>query len=283
MEIIKELETSPRGVYCGAIGYVAPGGEALFSVAIRTLMFDKERRQLHLGIGSGITTDSAGGDEYQECMTKAAFLSARTDEFKLIETMRLESGNYLLLQRHLERLCSSAVFFGFSCDVVRIASALDRYAQGLKGAHKVRLLLSKDGACTITSELLNISGPILKLAISSHSVDSADRFRYHKTTCRELLDSARRERTDVVEVVFVNECGELTEGSYHNLLLKIDGQMLTPPRESGLLAGVMRQELLESGAVAEAKLYPADLLRAEDVWLINSVRGMRRAVVVEGA
>ncbi len=282
MEIIKELETVPRGVYCGAIGYVAPGGEALFSVAIRTLLLDKERQQLHLGIGSGITTDSDGGDEYRECMTKASFLSPATEEFSLIESIRLENGDYLLLQRHLERLCSSAGFFGFSCDVVRVAGELERYAEGREGAHKVRLLLSKDGGCTITSELLNIAEPILKLAISSHSVDSADRFRYHKTTRRELLDSARRERTDVDEVVFLNERGELTEGSYHNLVLKIDGKMLTPRRESGLLAGVMRQELLESGAAAEATLYPADLVRAEEVWLINSVRGMRRAVVVEG-
>jgi len=94
MELIQELEASPRGVYCGAIGYVAPGGEALFSVAIRTLLFDKERQQLHLGIGSGITSDSDGGDEYQECMTKAGFLSPRIEEFCLIESMLLENGSY---------------------------------------------------------------------------------------------------------------------------------------------------------------------------------------------
>jgi len=282
MEIIKELEISPRGVYCGAIGYVAPGGEALFSVAIRTLLFDKERKQLHLGIGSGITADSDGGAEYLECTTKAAFLTPRTEEFRLIESMRLEDGSYLLLQRHLERLCCSAGFFGFSCDVVKIAKALECSAEGRTGVHKVRLLLAKDGVCTITSEPLNISESMLKLAISSRRVDSTDRFRYHKTTCRELLDEARRERTDVDEVIFLNERGELTEGSYHNLLLKIDGQMLTPRRESGLLAGVMRRELLELGEIFEATLFPADLVRAEEIWLINSVRGMRRAVVVEG-
>jgi len=179
-------------------------------------------------------------------------------------------------------MAATASFFGFICDLDIIARSLECYAEGRAGLHKVRLLLSKDGGCTITSELLSITEQFLKFAISSHNVDSADRFRYHKTTCRELLDSARRERTDVDEVVFLNEHGELTEGSYHNLLLKVDGQMLTPRRESGLLAGVMRQELLESGEIVEAILFPADLVRAEEIWLINSVRGARRADFVEG-
>jgi len=282
MEIIKELETSPRGVYCGAIGYVAPGGEALFSVAIRTLLFDKERQQLHLGIGSGITTDSDVAREYQECFTKSDFLFRTGEEFRLIESMRLENGKYPLLKRHLARLCGSAVFFGFNIVVDRITTELARHAEERTGVHKVRLILARDGDFTIASEPLTESAAPLKVAISRSRVDSGDVFRYHKTTHRELLDSSRAEQTDLDEVIFLNERGELTEGSYHNLLLKIDGKMLTPRRESGLLAGVMRQELLDSGEIVEATLFPTDLVRAEEIWLANSVRGMRRAVVVEG-
>jgi len=280
MEIIKELEAGPRGVYCGAVGYLAPGGEALFSVAIRTLLFDKERQQLRLGIGSGITTDSVAGQEYQECLTKAEFLFPRRREFSLIESLRLENGRYPHLQRHLERLGSSAGYFGFNLDLDAVKRALEDHAETNEGIRKVRLSVAENGAFTLASEAVTASAALVRFAVSSCRVDSSDPFRYHKTTVRELLDSARKERPDCDEVVFLNERGELTEGSYHNLLLKLDGRMLTPRRESGLLAGVMRQELLEAGEASEATLFPADLARADEIWLLNSVRGVRRAVFI---
>lgn len=282
MAIISELEKTPRGVYCGAIGYIAPGGEALFSVAIRTLLLDKETHKLSLGIGSGITNDSKAEQEYQECLVKSGFLFQPSEEFGLIESLKLENGSYLFLKRHLERLCSSARFFGFTVQLEAVKDALERYAEERAEVHKVRLLLSKNGEISLTSELLPISAAPLKFAISQRSVDSGDTFRYHKTTRRELLDFARKERADVDEVIFLNERGELTEGSYHNLLLKIGGKTLTPGRESGLLVGVMRQELLDCGEAFEATLFPDDLLKAEEIWLINSVRGVRRAFLVEG-
>lgn len=281
MAIIRELEKSPRGVYCGAIGYIAPGGEALFSVAIRTLLFDKELRKLSLGIGSGITTDSKAEQEYQECLVKSRFLFQPNEEFGLIESMKLENGSYPLLNRHLARLQSSARFFGFTLQLEAVKAALELYATERAGEHKVRLRLSKKGEFSLASEPLPVSAAPLKFAISRRRVESGDTFRYHKTTRRELLDSARGERADVDEVIFLNERGELTEGSYHNLLLRIGGEMLTPARESGLLAGVKRQELLDCGEAFEATLFPADLLKAEGIWLINSVRGVRRAFLIE--
>lgn len=282
MEIIDDLEPLPRGIYCGAIGYVAPGGEALFSVAIRTLLFDKHRHQLCLGVGSGITTGSVASEEYKECLAKAAFLSAPDNEFSLIESLRVENGEFALLKRHLERLYSSARFFGFKMDEAKVREALKLHAEGCEGIRKVRLLLSEKGEISLSSESLAVSDTLLKLGVSRSRVDSRDKFRYHKTTCREMLDSARAERPDCDETVFLNERGELTEGSYHNLLLKSGGKMLTPRRESGLLAGVMRQELLDRGEIAEATLFMEDLARADEIWLINSVRGIRRAVYVEG-
>lgn len=281
MAIISELEKTPRGVYCGAIGYVAPGGEALFSVAIRTLLFDKEKRKLSLGIGSGITTDSKAEQEYRECLLKSGFLFQANEEFGLIESLKLEDGRYLFLNRHLERLCCSARFFGFAVQFEAVKAALERYAEKRAGTHKIRLLLTKNGEFSLASEPLPLSFAPLTFAISRRRVDSGDTFRYHKTTRRELLDSAREERADVDEVIFLNERGELTEGSYHNLLLKIGGKILTPGRESGLLAGVMRQEMLDNGEAFEATLFPEDLLKAEEIWLINSVRGVRSAFLVE--
>lgn len=282
MELINELEASPRGLYCGAVGYVAPGGEALFSVAIRTLLLDRQKQSLSLGIGSAITADSDAGQEYQECLTKAAFLAPSPGDFSLIESMRLEGNDYCLLSRHLERLRKSARFFGFSFDEDAICAALEEFAEGKRGIGKVRLLLQKSGEFTFSSELITEISDPLRIGISDQRADSSDLFRYHKTTRREKLDSARQEREDVDEVLFLNERGELTEGSYHNLLLKINGKMLTPVRESGLLNGVLRQELLERGEIAEALLFQEDLAKADEIWLINSVRGMRRAFLVGG-
>jgi para-aminobenzoate synthetase/4-amino-4-deoxychorismate lyase len=279
MEIISQLEKAPRGVYCGAIGYVAPGGEALFSVAIRTLLLDREKQTLSLGIGSGITSGSDAEDEYRECFAKAEFFFKAAADFCLIESLRLENGNYPLMQRHLQRLASSAVFFGFSLDLARVTEELNRHAADNGGLQKVRLLLAADGTITLTAEPLTDSAAPVLIALSRVPVDSSDTFRYHKTTRRELLDSGRAERPEVDEVIFLNERGELTEGSYHNLLLRIDGGLLTPKIDSGLLAGVMRQELLDRGEAVEATLFPADLQHAEEIWLINSVRGRRKAVL----
>ncbi len=281
MEIIKEIEAGPRGVYCGAVGYVAPGGETLFSVAIRTLLLDKEMQNLSLGIGSGITTDSESEKEYQECLTKAAFLSRGSNNFQLIESLRFENGEYPLLERHLERLRSSAQIFRFIIDEEMIRLTLKKHVEGKSGTQKVRLLLARNGDIAIYSEPITLSDGPLTFVISDRRVDSGDIFRFHKTTCRELLDSARVERTEADEVLFLNERGELTEGSYHSLVLKMNGKMLTPEIGSGLLPGVMRQELLERGEAVEATLFPADLAKAEEIWLINSVRGIRRAVFVD--
>ncbi len=75
MEIISELEDSPRGVYTGSIGYVSPGPEAQFNVAIRTVTVDREKALAEFGVGSGVTHDSSAGTEYEECMTKARMLT----------------------------------------------------------------------------------------------------------------------------------------------------------------------------------------------------------------
>src|SRR6185369_5481731 len=221
-------------------------------------------------------------DEYRECLTEAAFLFPKAESFYLIESLRLENGMYPVLERHLERLRSSARYFGFTLDEEAVKVALGSQAGGGSGVHKVRLLVARNGELALSSESLATSDSLLKFAISDLRVDSSDVFRFHKTTCRELLDSARAGRSDVDEVVFLNERGELTEGSYHSLLLRIDGNMKTPRLGSGLLPGVMRQELLERGEAVEDTLFPSDLSKADEIWLINSVRGMRRAVLVEG-
>lgn len=279
MEIIAELEKAPRGVYCGAIGYAAPGGEALFSVAIRTLLHDTQTDSVTMGVGSAVTWDSEAGAEYSECLGKGAFVNQQLPSFQLIESLRLVHGAYTLLERHLERLAASAGYFGFCCDVAQLRTALTDHASRMSGLCKVRLLLAADGSYDVSSEALVQNKGALRVAVSPVRVSSGDPLRYHKTTRRELLDGARLDSPDCDEVLFLNEQGQVTEGSYHSLVVKLDGKLVTPPLCCGLLPGVLRAELLEHGTLSEQVLYPGDLERAEELWLINSVRGWRPAIL----
>lgn len=76
MELIAKLESAPRGIYCGAIGLLKPGGDAIFNVAIRTLLLDTLTGQAEYGVGGGITIESAAKDEYEEILTKSRILQA---------------------------------------------------------------------------------------------------------------------------------------------------------------------------------------------------------------
>ena len=280
MEVIADLENAPRGVYCGAVGCVIPGGEAVFSVAIRTLLFDEHKDSLTMGVGSAVTWDSEAASEYAECLSKGAFVNQQPQDFKLIESLRLENGTYTLLERHIGRLAASAEYFGFICNQETIREALATHASTTYGLCKVRLTLAADGCLNISSDTIMESAVPLRIAISAIKVDSNDSMRYHKTTRRELLDSARLNRPDCDEVLFQNEHGQLTEGSYHTLVVKLDGRLVTPLLACGLLPGVLRGELLENGQITEQIIYPDDLESAEEIWVVNSVRGWRRCVVI---
>lgn len=310
MEIISKLETSPRGVYCGAIGYVSPGGEAVFSVAIRTAVVETATGQGQMGIGSGITWDSNADDEYRECLTKSAFLTRDNCHFSLIESIRHDQEGYLLLERHLGRLADSAAYFGFRLDLDNLTARLDKVGRNLAGPHKVRVLLAEDGSISVEAQPISGSfnlpslqgedwggdgveeGEIKNLlpfsegkgtadekpswlAVAEQHVDSADPFLFHKTTRRELYDQTLRDHPDCYDVIFQNERGEITEGCFNNIVISLEGKLLTPTLSCGLLPGALRQELLEVGSIREAVLTKEDLLAAEKIWLINSVRGWR--------
>jgi para-aminobenzoate synthetase/4-amino-4-deoxychorismate lyase len=277
MEIIRDLEQEPRGVYCGAIGYLSPGREATFSVAIRTVVLDMAAQTGELGLGSGITWDSEAGAEYRECLAKSDFLHREPPGFCLIETLRHDSDGYMLLERHLRRLKESAAYFGFRHDSDALRVRLSELGGKLSGVHKVRVLLAGGGELTLEAEPLaqppcpSRPGTI---AVSQARVDSSDAFLYHKTTRRERYEEERRRHPDCIDVVFLNERGEVTEGSYNNIVVALHGELLTPALSCGLLPGLLREELIEAG-IREAILTPADLKDADTLWLINSVRGWR--------
>jgi len=277
MEIIKGLEATPRGLYCGAIGYVSPGREAAFSVAIRTVVVETDTGNGEIGIGSGITWDSDPGSEFQECLDKGAFMVRDSSPFQLIESLRFDQEGYLLLDQHLLRLAGSAEYFGFSLDLDVLRKQLGQLGQSLSGSHKVRILLSMDGSFTLGAQPLSEpdAASFAKIALSQHRVTTSDPFLYHKTSRRALYDRELQAHPDCYDVVFLNERGELTEGCFNTVVLSLHGELLTPALDCGLLPGVLREELLQVGAVRETVLKLDDLYRADRIWLVNSVRGWR--------
>jgi len=280
MEIIRELEDSPRGVYTGCIGHVSPDGEMTFSVAIRTVVIDTETGGGELGIGSGVTIGSQAGDEYRECLAKARFARNRLPDFQLVETMLYEEDKgCFLLDRHLARLFRSAAYFGFAVRLGTITTVLDHRTGSLEGKHKVRLLLNRRGAFTIETEPLpavDDANPV-SVCFASGTVDSADPFLYHKTTHRPLYRRERELHPDCADVIFVNERGEVTEAANANVVARIGDALVTPPLSCGLLPGTFREEILALAQVRERVITRKELEQAEDIYLVNSVRQWRWA------
>lgn len=280
MELIAEYETEPRGVYCGAMGHISPGGQSLFNVAIRSPVIFRDGSG-EMGIGSGVVYDSEGAKEYAECLLKMKFLTDPPKSFELIETLLWEAGpGFWLLDRHMDRLAASANYFSFKFDQAEVLSALERYAvsQGHQRL-RVRLLLAEDSRITVTSSPLPPPDPaaVMRYVISPTKLDSSDAFLFHKTTRRELYDQEWKHYSQTVnadEVVYLNERGELAEGSRTSLFIDRDGKLLTPPLQSGLLPGVLRADLLARGDAVEAVLTLDDLRSATTVYLGNSVRGL---------
>jgi para-aminobenzoate synthetase/4-amino-4-deoxychorismate lyase len=281
MEIIRELEPAPRGVYCGAIGFVSPG-EAVFSVGIRTLLLDAAAGTAELGVGSGITWDSDPAAEYRECWSKAAFVRRAPSGFRLLETMLWEpDAGWSLLDGHLDRISASADYFGYAFDADDAARRLADLVPGfVHEPMRVRLRLDRDGRMEIEAAPRAPSNEPVRVAIAAEPVDSADPLLYHKTTWRAEYERRATARPDADDVLLVNERGELTESAIANLVVRLDGALWTPPLECGLLPGVFRAHLLQRGEIRERVIRPDDLKRAEEVWLINSVRRWRRAELI---
>ena len=296
MEIIHELECAPRGLYTGSIGMIAPDDDLCFNVAIRTLVIDAKNNKSsrgELGIGSGIVHDSVAADEYRECLLKGQFLSAHQapssgSDFFLIETLRwTEAEGYWLLDDHLARLRHSADFFGYRFGQQAVMEALNKIDPACGPLQRVRLLLGRDGECTVTRNTLDQAAiqAATTFTISEKTIDSTDPFFYHKTTRRTLYDTELAQQTkqkNCDEVVFLNERGEVAEGARSNIFIEKEGQLLTPPLTSGLLNGVLRRHLLRKSykGLREQMMTIEDLRTADQVFLGNSVRGLMKATEI---
>ncbi len=274
--IIAELETGPRGVYTGCIGYLAPGRKAQFNVAIRTVTVDRQSRIAEYGVGGGIVWDSESEAEFQESWVKARVLTAPRPRFELLETLLWEPNDgFFLLKEHLARLARSARYFDIPLDQrlveARLASAVtDRPER----PQRVRLLVDREGGVRVETaihQILERASP-LKIALADKPVDREHVFLFHKTTQRQVYEEARAAHPECDDVLLWNHLGELTEATLANVVIESNGRRVTPPVHSGLLAGTFRQRLLEDGVIEEQVIQKDDLRRAGQIYLINSVR-----------
>jgi para-aminobenzoate synthetase/4-amino-4-deoxychorismate lyase len=305
MEIIRGLETTPRKIYTGSIGFAAPQGETCFNVAIRTALIDRTGGTLEYGVGGGIVWDSDAEAEYEETLTKARVLTQPRPAFRLLETLLWEPESGLfLLSEHLQRLGKSAAYFDVPIDVYAIHDELDRVVSEFDATpHRIRLLVARDGAFEVqcfpmeqgrerppgAPPVLSVAEgrtaeaavPTLKFAIAKEPVDSQDLFLFHKTTHRAVYERARAGCPGCDEVILWNERGEVTEGCISNVVIRKEGKLITPPVECGLLAGTFREYLLKRGEIEEGVVTVEDIRSAEEVFLVNSVQKWHKAVWAE--
>lgn len=283
MEIIAEIETTPRGLYCGTIGFVEPRGRAQFAVAIRTAVVEKTRHRIEYGVGGGIVADSTAEAEEAECRTKARVLDHPSGPFRLLETLlwRPDSG-YWLVEEHMERLSESAAYFDFRVNPDDVRRRLAEAAGGFAGeAKRVRLLAASDGAVEIEAQdAPAATDDPVRVCWSPRPVDETSPFLFHKTTVRDVYRQALAACPGFADVLLWNRRGELTESCIANVVVELDGRRWTPPVECGLLPGVFRGHLLRSGAVAERVIRADEVSRCTRLWLVNSVRGEREARLV---
>jgi len=284
MGIIADLETTPRRVYTGSIGFLAPGRQAQFNVAIRGVIIDRKSKEAEYGVGGGVLWHSTARGEYEEALLKTSVLTFRRPEFSLLETIRWtpEEG-YFLLEKHAARMAASARYFDIPATADGITAWLAESASTFP-AHpqRVRLLMDHGGRLSLEHRPLTVEPepPPLCVALAAEGVDSRDIFLFHKTTHRQVYESALAARPGFDEVILFNEEGQLTEFTVGNLVADLDGRLVTPPVSCGLLPGTFREDLLERGLVTERIICRADLSRCTRLFMVNSVRRWQPAQLI---
>jgi len=284
MQAIVALETRPRGVYCGAVGYIRPDPvrpSARFAVAIRTVTVANHSHAAEYGAGGGITASSRPDAEWSELLAKSLVLRDADRPRSLIETFRFEPpATVVNLERHLDRLRSSAEYFGFRFDRRAVDAALDTALGSGMPRARVRVTLHPAGDVWVdTEDLVTVAGPVT-VGLADHPVSSSDVLLYHKHGDRSRYEAFRRSQPDLGDVVLWNERGQVTEVTTANLAVRVQGCWYTPALGCGLLPGVERGRLLEEGTLVEREITVSECVDAEGLAVISSLRGWRQAVLV---
>jgi len=275
MKIISDLETKPRRVYTGSIGYISPQRKATFNVAIRTALIDRETQTAEYGVGGGIVWDSTSVDEYAEALLKARVLTEQPPQFCLLETMLwTPEADFYLVDKHLARILDSANYFDISISREKLDEYLNRISSKFISAQRVRILLDQSGVLeseTIPYQPRQMDQP-LNVCLAKEAIDSSNVFLFHKTTQRDVYESALSDFSEADDVLLYNELGELTEFTIGNLVVELNGKLFTPPISCGVLPGTFRAHLLETGQVAERTIPIQQLKDCTKIFRVNSIR-----------
>lgn len=283
MQIIADLEDSPRRVYTGCAGFVSPKRRAQFNVAIRTLLVHRGRQTAEYGVGGGVVWDSTSDSEFEESLLKARVLFSRRPVFDLLETLLWSPGQgWVLLEHHLQRLSRSAEYFGFAFDRDRTLVDLVRLVDSLPPEpHRVRLLVSRSGAVRCESRVAAQGRRAFQdIRLAAVPVDRHDPFLYHKTTNRRVYERVLASSPGCTDVLMYNESGEITESTLANAAFALDGELCTPPVSCGLLPGTCRADLLQRGMVRERVVTVQQALQVGEVLLMNAVRGAHKVQIL---
>jgi para-aminobenzoate synthetase / 4-amino-4-deoxychorismate lyase len=275
MKIIAELEKISRKIYTGSIGYIAPRRKANFNVAIRTALIDREKQSAEYGIGGGVVWDSTSTDEYEEALLKARVLTEEQVPFSVLETMLwTPEEDFFLYEMHLARLLDSAEYFDIPITREKLEEYLGQIASGFHATQRVRIFLDHAGKLDSESRAFEPEDNFesLNVCLAKKSIDSGDVFLFHKTTRREVSESAREGLEEFDDVLLYNESGELTEFTIGNLVVEFEGRLLTPPISCGVLPGTFRALLLESGQVEERTILIEQLENCTKIFRVNSIR-----------
>ncbi len=280
--IIAEREPTPRGIYTGAVGYLEPGGDFVFNVAIRTAWIDRKTSLARYGMGGGIVWDSEPDAEWTEAHDKARVLFDASRPFRLLETMAWppRAGDPRL-NRHLERLAAGARYFGFRVDIEGVRQRVEQIRP--PAPVRLRVLVDREGGIELQTKPLHgwPSGPrLIPVPVDVAPVEARSPFLRYKTTRRDRYDAARARFPHAVDVLLWNERKEVTEATTANVVFEVGGQRFTPPVDAGLLPGTLRGELLDRGELTERPLPLAQLSGCDRLWLINSVRGWLEVAVL---
>ena len=298
LDVIHALEEEPREIYTGAVGRIKPSGAACFNVAIRTAWSASATGDSRFGAGCGIVWDSDPSEEFAELQTKSRILRQPDPQFHLFETMGVVQGTIPRRERHLSRLANSAAYWSFAFDAHAVESYLDRLLDELAQEYssgdlevqvfRLRVQLERSGAISHRIEAIELrpssphlfgEPPLVELALAQSAVESDDPYLAHKTSRREAYDRALREIPEGCEPIMFNTVGNITESAIANIVYQIDGELFTPPLADGLLPGVLRDELLCEGKIVERHLPVKELRSVEGIWMINSLRGWRKAAL----
>jgi para-aminobenzoate synthetase/4-amino-4-deoxychorismate lyase len=308
VEIIHELEATPREVYTGAVGYRSPVAGLELNVAIRTFEFCAGR--VWLGSGGSIVADSAPGDEYEECLLKAGPLiraiGGRLAAEPGLPAAGTRAGGGLMSRPSLQPRPAAGVFTsllvadgdtcGLADHVARLeASARQLFGKGLPGtlagdlaaqlagnpSGRLRITLQPAGGpLRARVEVVPLDQPPAEVSLRPAVIEGG--LGPHKWLDRRLLaDMARSMALQPGEQLLIEDAdGHVLETDRANLFAVIGGMLHTPPTDGRLLPGVARDTVLRTArlqglGVSVTPITRARLQAASEVFVTNAVHGVR--------